>query len=111
MSFTASASTSVRRPQITTSAPSAAKRAAKLFPSPVPPPVTRIFWPLRRSLANIVVSLSCRSELHPSVGCGVQLQMMIGVAKEHFQHRRALEVRPDRAFLGDADSTVQLHSI
>jgi hypothetical protein len=45
---------SSRRPQITSSAPSSRKRRPIAAPSPEPPPVTRIRFPLSRSFSNIV---------------------------------------------------------
>ncbi len=49
-------STSARRPQIASSAPSSRKRRPMLLPSPVPPPVIRTRLPAKRSSRNIAPS-------------------------------------------------------
>src|SRR5258707_8475411 len=53
----AASSNSSRRPQIISSAPSAAKRRPIAAPSPEPPPVTSIRFPANRPFSNIVSSL------------------------------------------------------
>ncbi len=52
-SFAVSSSTPPRRPAIQSSAPSARYLAAISLPRPVPPPVTRMRLPLRRSSLNM----------------------------------------------------------
>src|SRR5689334_15626795 len=58
-------STSSRRPQITTLAPSSRKRCAIERPSPVPPPVTRMRLPFSRSGWNIAGLLADLREGDP----------------------------------------------